>query len=104
MGRLIYHRINTFELDDRLLSQLEAVIEAKLRRGESFMFVIPTEANDGSGRVAIWVNKASNLVYKYRHERPRVDPAWYSALMLTANSPSGLVIVGEPPTAVAEGA
>ncbi|MFI8634074.1 hypothetical protein ACIGEP_15930 [Microbacterium sp. NPDC077663] len=89
-------------MDDRLLSHVEAVVGAKLRRGEAFMLTIGVEPVEGSGRVSIWVNRASSLVLKYRHARPRLNTEWLELLMTSANSPTGMRLLPEPSSAQAD--
>jgi hypothetical protein len=96
MGRFIYHRTNVFELDDRLLSHVQAVVTTKLRRGEPFMATISVEQIHGGGRFTLWVNKASDLVFKYRRDPTRLNPAWMELLLSAANSPGGLHMLPEP--------
>ncbi len=96
MGRLTYHRTQVLELDDRTLAHIEAVASNKLRRGEPFLLTVPMSMSEGSGRITIWVSPGSNLVYRYRHERPKLNPAWIRVLSTSANAPGGLVVTSEP--------
>jgi hypothetical protein len=96
LGRLIYHRNQVLEIDDRALAHVEAVASNKLRRGEPFMLTVTRGTVDGGGRVTIWVNPGSNLVYRYRRDRPLINREWLEILMRSANSPPGLIVTPEP--------
>ncbi|MCB1297549.1 MAG: hypothetical protein KDB08_01030 [Microthrixaceae bacterium] len=97
MGKLIYERDVNVEIEDRALTHLQAVMSAKLRRGEPFAFSWREDASAGGGRTTIWVHPASTLVYKYYGGRqPAINRAWIDALAFTANTPTGLYLVPEP--------
>lgn len=106
VGRFVYESNVHAEFDDRLLLHLQTVIGAKLRRSEAFAFTWRNAAGMNDGRTTVWVNSASNLVFKYYSSRgPSLNRRWLAALMYTANSPSGLCTVHEPediPEAVAD--
>ncbi|MFE1646049.1 ATP-dependent DNA ligase [Microbacterium sp. P01] len=98
MGKFIYDSTIKVDFDDRLLAHLQLVIGAKLRRGESFHFTWRDEASVGSGRTMVWVHPTVSLAYKfYGSRQPQVNRAWVEALMYTANAPTGLYAVSEPP-------
>ena len=94
MGQLIYgNPTASFEIDDRTLAHVEAVVLAKLRRNESFALTIEA---DHAGRDTIWLSNAIMLRFTYTTERPKVNRAWLDALIDTANSTAGMRIVPEP--------
>lgn len=95
MGRLIYEKNFSLEIDDRTLAHLEAAIETKLRRGEPFMFTWKVDMAAGSGRNSVWVHRNSMLVFKYRAPQRQINGAWVNALLATANSPTGMYVVHE---------
>ena len=98
MGKLTYEGNLHVEFDDRVLAHLQIVIGSKLRRGEAFHFSWRDDVSVGDGRTTIWVHPRSSLVYKYYgSRRPTLNRAWIDALAQTANSPSGLYLVPEPP-------
>lgn len=97
MGKFIYEGTVKVDFDDRMLSHLQIVIGAKLRRGEPFHFTWKDDASIGNGRTTVWVHPQCSLVYKFYGGRtPRINPAWIEALMFVANSPAGLHVVPEP--------
>lgn len=98
MGRLTYDGLVKVDFDDRILSHLQIVIGAKVRRGESFPFTWKDDPSIGDGRTTIWIHPGCALVYKFHGSRmPTINRAWIDALIHTANSPSGLYVVPEPP-------
>ncbi|RFA20051.1 DUF7882 family protein [Subtercola boreus] len=95
MGTLIYGSPGTsLPFDDRLLSHLQAVILAKLRRDEKFGFTCVTGEN---GHTSIWVHPAIPLVFTFDSAtRAPLNRAWVEKLMQTANGTAGLSVVEEP--------
>ena len=105
MGSLTYDVVYKVKFDDRALAHLQLVIATKMRRGESFNFSWIKDASMGSGRTTIWMHPAIPLVYDFDGSRhPVINRSWIEALMATANSTTGLVLVAEPavPAAVSE--
>jgi hypothetical protein len=101
MGKFIYDGTVKVDFDDRTLAHLQLVISTKLRRGEPFAFSWKDDASIGDGRTTVWVHPRCALVYKYYGGRKhRLNHAWVDALAFTANSPSGLYLVPEPPERV----
>lgn len=98
MGRFIYEESVKVEFEDRVLAHLQLVIGNKLRRGEAFHFTWRDDPSTGNGRTTIWVHPYASIVYKFYGSRtPQLNRAWVDALSYTANSPSGLHVVPEPP-------
>ncbi len=97
MGKLTYDSHLTVEFDDRLLAHLQVVIGMKLRRGESFYFSWRDDPKAGDGRSTIWIQDSMPLHYRYYGSKPpALNRQWIDALLATANSATGLQIVGEP--------
>lgn len=102
MGRFIYEGTNKIEIEDRALTHLQLVMTAKLRRAEPFGFTWREDASIGGGRTTVWVHAGSALVFKYSGSRqPAINRDWIDALAFTANAPSGLYLVPEPPARAA---
>jgi len=100
VGKFIYEGGVKTEIEDRALLHLQLVITAKLRRGEPFPLSWREDASVGGGRVTVWMQPASSLVFKYYGSRqPAINRGWVEALAFTANSPGGLYLVPEPPDA-----
>lgn len=96
MGRFLYSDRIRGDFDDRALAHLQAVIVAKLRRGESFAFSWAEEQSTGGGRTVVWISDSSNISFRYHGSRvPPLNPEWLSALSVLANSPAGLRLVPE---------
>jgi hypothetical protein len=98
VGTLVYGNSNLdVEFDDRLLAHLQAVIVAKLRRDEGFLFTWKDADSVGEGRNCIWLHRSIPLYFRYPvAQPPAVNRAWLEALTVSANSPGGLRIVDEP--------
>ena len=98
MGKFIYEGTVKTEIEDRALTHLQLVISAKLRRGEPFVFSWKEDASVGGGRTTVWLHPGSSIVFKYFGGRqPSINRAWVEALAFTANAPTGLYLVAEPP-------
>jgi hypothetical protein len=82
-----------FDIDDRTLAHVEAVILAKLRRNESFALTLEPEHG---GRDVLWLSQSVQLRFSYTSDRPKINRAWLETLIDTANSTSGMRIVPEP--------
>ena len=96
MGKLHYDSNATFELDDRLLAHLQAVIGMKLRRNESFFLSWEIPSGEGGGRNAIWIDNGVPIRFRYDGSRPpRINREWAETLAISANTNNGLVITQE---------
>ena len=97
MGKFTYDSKVAVDFDDRLLTHLQLVIAAKLRRGESFLFTWVDDDSVGDGRTTIWMHPHALLSFKYFGKRPAsINRAWVDELMTTANSVAGLQVLPEP--------
>lgn len=98
MGKFLYDGMVNVEFDDRLLSHLQVVIGAKLRRGESFPFTWKDGSHVGDGRTSVWIHPRANITYRFDGGRQAsINREWVDHLMYTANSVGGLYVVPEPP-------
>jgi hypothetical protein len=98
MGKLLYSS-SAMEIgfDDRALTHLQIVIGAKLRRGEKFFFSWQDNASVGSGRSSIWLEPSIPLYFKFSGTKtPTINKLWIDALVLSANSNTGLTFLPEP--------
>jgi hypothetical protein len=97
MGKFTYDGTVSVDFEDRLLAHLRIVIATKLRRGEPFYFCWREDLSACGGRITVWINPGSSLVYKVGSTQPLpINPTWIDALMYAANSPAGLYLVPEP--------
>jgi hypothetical protein len=95
MGTLQYDGV-LVEFDDRLLAHLQIVIVQKIRRGESFLMSWRDSSDTGDGHSAIWIHPTQNLYFKFVGSRnPTINQDWLDQLMLSANSPRGLLVMRE---------
>jgi len=99
MGTLTYDSKLVVSFDDRVLVHLQAVIWAKLRRGEPFAFTWTESASSSAfGRTSVWLSPAIPVAFEYFGGRaPRLNTAWVQAMNRSANSANGLTVVPEPP-------
>lgn len=99
MGTLIYGNTGLqIEIDDRILTHLQVVIVAKLRRDEGFPFTWRDPQDSGDGRSSIWLHASIPLYFKYSdHEMPSINRSWLEILTISSNTAAGLRIVEEPP-------
>ncbi|MFC7431393.1 MULTISPECIES: hypothetical protein [unclassified Agrococcus] len=96
MGHLTYAGSTQYEIEDRMLAHVKAVVSAKLRRQESFLLSWTVDAHAGSGRVSLWMSPSIPLEFRFSGSRvPQLSPMWLEALMEMANSTRGLVLVTE---------
>lgn len=100
MGSLIYGMAGVeISFDDRVLAHLELVINAKLRRRESFMLSWRDSPGVGDGRSSIWLDTAIPLYFRYSGSRiPVIDKEWLEELAQQAGSNRGLVLGEDPKT------
>jgi len=97
VGKFIYDSNIKVDFEDRLLAHLQAVIMAKVRRGESFPFTWKDDISTGGGRTTVYIHPNVSLVFKYHGGRnPQLSSAWLHALTYNANSGRGLYVVPEP--------
>ncbi len=97
MGKLLYGALAEIEIDDRMLSHLQIVIGAKLRRREGFYFSWPDDAAVGEGHSSVWLDCALPLYFRYASSGPLIiNRAWLEILTMSANSTQGLQWIDEP--------
>jgi len=97
MGTLTYDSRVTVSFDDRILAHLQAVIWAKLRRGEAFPFTWTDPMRSGLRRTPISLSPNVTLTFEYFGGRQAgLNAAWVEALTEGANSAGGLTMVPEP--------
>jgi hypothetical protein len=97
MGRFFYGDRPPMTFDDRTLIHVQVIVGSKLRRGESFNFSWVKSADQGSGRITVWLHPAIPLMYEFDGNRtPTMNREWLETLMMSANSVSGLLMTPEP--------
>lgn len=97
MGKFIYEGDVKVDFEDRLLAHLQAVIMAKVRRGESFPFTWKDDISLGGGRTTVYIHPHVSMVFKYHGSRnPQLSTSWLHALTYNANSGRGLYVIPEP--------
>ena len=101
MGSLRYAVRGTSPIliDDRTLAHLQIVIGTKLRLQQAFFFSWIDDVHSGGGRTSIWIDTRMQLSLSYdTDQRSSINRVWLEALMLSANSPQGLLLIAEPNT------
>jgi hypothetical protein len=95
MGSLQYD-VHTLHFDDRLLAHLQIVIVRKLRKGDSFLMSWLNALSMGDGRSAVWLDHTIPLRFNFSGSRtPTINRDWLHALEQSADSSTGLIIIGE---------
>lgn len=96
MGMLIYGSGDEYEIEDRALAHLKAVIGSKLRRQESFFLSWTNDAEHGAGRRSLWLSPSIPLQFRFFGSRaPELNRAWIEVLSDSAHTPRGLQLIPE---------
>ena len=97
MGTLFYGAARfPIAFDERVLMHLQIVMNAKLRRGESFALSWANSPDAGSGRSIVWIAPSTDLHYKFGGIRPAaINRKWLEELAVLANTPQGLHVTEE---------
>ncbi|GAA1441965.1 DUF7882 family protein [Leifsonia poae] len=96
MGTLIYGAGARYEFDDRVLSHLKIAVTTKLRMHEGFLVSWAQPPERGSGRVSLWLSPAIPVQYVFEATKPpTLNREWLEAMMLSATSSRGLIVMAE---------
>ncbi|SJN10846.1 hypothetical protein FM113_10320 [Leucobacter sp. 7(1)] len=96
MGFLYYNGVTEFEFDDRVLAHVKAAVGTKLRRQECFFVNWTNPAEQGSGRVTIWVSPSIPLIFRFSgNTPPKLNAKWVHVLVESANTPRGMTVIRE---------
>lgn len=103
MGKLIYGPAGSeVDIDDRALAHLKVVMLSKLRRGEGFAFSWSHGAEGGGGQTTVWLHPVQHVEFKFLGGRQvALNREWIDALLMSANSAGGLLLLPEPGVAAA---
>lgn len=92
MGSLIYGRAAAFDIEDRTLAHLQAVIFDKLRREETFSL----ELRDGINWVSSWLSPSTSIAFIYKdHTYPSLNRAWIESMVSEAGVDGTLRVTPE---------
>jgi hypothetical protein len=95
MGTLTYAGID-YKIEDRVLAHLKIAITAKLRVGEAFLLNWQIPAEDGSGRISLWVSPQIPLSYRFNGSKvPELNKYWIDALARSSHGFRGMVVMDE---------
>jgi hypothetical protein len=96
VGSLQYNN-DAFPFDDRILAHLQVVIIQKLRRHEGFLLSWQVRAEQGSGRVSLWLDSTIPIIFVFAGTRPvQINRDWVVLMAATADSGTGLTVIDEP--------
>jgi hypothetical protein len=96
MGILIYGASQQYRFDDRVLSHLKIAISTKLRIHEGFLVSWEVPADEGSGRVSLWVSPAIPIQYVFENTKPpQLNRDWLEAMMQSSTSARGMIVMPE---------
>lgn len=100
MGTLMYGTPpSEIHIDDRVLAHLKVVIVGKLRRSESFLVSWDMPADEGDGRMSLWMHPSIPLQFVFEsRERPQLNQTWLEEMARTSVAAEGLRIGSEPGT------
>jgi hypothetical protein len=92
MGMLAYSAERmSFYFDDDILTHLQVVITAKLRRDECFFLSWRDPRDVGGGRSAIWLHPSIPISFHYDStDRPALDRGLLEEMAIAALSAGGL--------------
>ena len=96
MGYLVYGTGAEYEIDDRALAHLKIAIVAKLRLQESFLLNWTIPAEQGSGRVSLWISPGIPLQFRFSGSKPpELDRVWIDAMSRSSHGVRGMVLMAE---------
>jgi hypothetical protein len=94
MGVLNYDSTSV-EFDDRTLQHLQIVIVSMFRRNQSVLLSWMDSHTTGGGRTSMWLASCQPVHFHFDGSRAaEVDQCWLAELFASAESGSGLVVVG----------
>ncbi|HEY8282560.1 MAG TPA: hypothetical protein VIG28_08760 [Leifsonia sp.] len=96
MGRLIYGQGQEYEFDDRTLSHVKIALVTKLRRHESFLLNWEIPAEQGGGRMSLWISREIPMAFVFSGSRPpKLNERWMEALLQSSQRTGGMVVMAE---------
>jgi len=96
MGSMIYGASTEYTFDDRLLSHLKIAIVSKLRLGDSFLLNWSVSADEGSGRMSLWMSPSVPLQFHFKGSKaPELNRVWLEALERSSHSLRGMIVMSE---------
>ena len=97
MGKLIYGTgRQVYAFDDRTLAHVKIAMVTKLRRHEAFLINWTVPAEEGSGRISLWISREIPLAFEFTDRTPPVlNQKWMEALLQTSQRTGGMDILAE---------
>lgn len=85
-----------FEIEDRRLWHIKAVVGLKLDRGEAFYLSWVQPPQEGCGRVSLWMSRDTPVQFRFTEDRrPDYNRQWIEYMMANSFGPLGLIVVDE---------
>src|ERR1700761_8135862 len=96
MGYLTYNK-EQFDIDDRTLAHIGALIAVKLRRHEPFMITLTLPQQVGGGRRSLWIENGVPLHFTFFGNRAAaLNDEWVAAMLDASSSTLGVQLSPEP--------
>jgi hypothetical protein len=96
MGFLLYDGGARYRFDDRTLAHLKIAITSKLRLQEGFLLSWRVPADEGSGRVSIWLSPFIPLQFIFNEPTPpQLNRTWLEALARSSHGLRGMAVLSE---------
>ncbi|QDZ15161.1 DUF7882 family protein [Humibacter ginsenosidimutans] len=96
MGFLLYSDGSEYEFDDRTLAHLKVAITSKLRLKEGFLLSWRVPAEEGGGRVSLWLSPAIALQFRFTDATPpALNRKWLEGLSRSSHGPRGMIVLSE---------
>ncbi|UAJ78228.1 hypothetical protein IT072_13220 [Leifsonia sp. ZF2019] len=96
MGTLLYGSAQEYEFDDRTLAHVKIAVVTKLRRHESFLLNWQVPAEQGGGRISLWISHEVPLAFLFAGSRPpALNERWMEALLHSSQRTGGIVVMRE---------
>jgi len=95
MGTLTYAGAE-YRIDDRVLAHLKIAITVKLRVGEAFLLNWQVPAEEGSGRISLWIAPSIPISYRFNGSKvPDLNRQWLDALARSSHGIRGMIVMDE---------
>lgn len=94
MGHLV-HGGTMYEFEDRLLANLQVVVERKLMKMECFFLTWHPQCF-ADNEMSVWISPHSPIAFHFSGSRePKISKAWVVALNAISHTSRGLMAISE---------
>ena len=95
MGQLHFNA-QSYAFDDRTLAHVKAAITIRLRRQENFFLSWTKPADQGGGRISLWMSPANPVAFTFGEGRaPALNATWIRVMESVSHSRLGMIVVTE---------